>query len=129
MVFLHFKRIFESLDNQSCGQLCSKKNKNKQPRNSPTGLNSVTLLSTFSRDEPLPAQTCKRLANCRKQNNHDNKGTTHNKATNHLNCRLYSEMRQQQAALAALIRMTIIQRPPTPSISYYSLAYIVHKFM
>jgi hypothetical protein len=77
--------------------IVAKKSNNTQPCNSQTGLQSLTLLSTFSRDKPLAHAPTKHKSTTnlsKPQNNHDI-GPTQNKATKESNGRIYSEMWRQ----------------------------------
>jgi hypothetical protein len=111
MVFLHFQAIFESLHNQSCGKRWS-----KNQEYATTQLTHGTQFShsslNFSRDEP-PAHA--RTRSTTSKTKQPWTSTTQNKATNHPNGWLHSEMRQQQAAQAVPLHMAILQRLPTPS--------------
>ena len=99
------------------------------------GLKSVTLLSTFSRDEPLLTRADRPPK--QKQNNHETAhGTTQNKATKHPTLAALRNTAETGRSLVALIRMAIAHGhppwPPTPSplaIIYYVGAYGLHKIM
>ena len=113
MVFLHFQAYLWVASQPKLRQalLISK---NTQPCNSPTGLNSVTPLSTFLVMNLLLTAHA-RTRSTTSKTKQPGTSTTQNKATNHPNGWLHSEMRQQQAAQAVPLHMAILQRLPTPS--------------
>jgi hypothetical protein len=127
--FCIFKRIFESLHNQSCGKRWS-----KNQEYATTQLTHGTQFShsslTFFSWQTSHLRTHKIGQSPKTKQPAWQRHTTQNKDTYHSNCRLNLETRQQQATLAALIRMAIAHgHPPEAAcpIHHYYLFWSLHR--